>query len=135
MTLPKKYGGLAVPDLYKYYQATLLGHLIDWCRHGVFKICPILEQAQSRVFLQKAPWCFSYLPTSIKAHPLVGPNLRLYYGLFSKGKLSTFESLLFSILGNPQFAPGLRQGAFNTLLDQSLYQVFHFVSSRSWPTF
>lgn len=29
-SLPKQFGGFAVPDLYKYYQAAHLGRLIDW---------------------------------------------------------------------------------------------------------
>lgn len=32
LTLPKCYGGKAVPDALKYYQAAHLGRVVDWCR-------------------------------------------------------------------------------------------------------
>lgn len=34
LTFPKQYGGLAIPDVYKYYQAAKLSRINDWCRHG-----------------------------------------------------------------------------------------------------
>lgn len=34
LTLPKHYGGLALPDLKNYYRAVHLGRIIDWNRHG-----------------------------------------------------------------------------------------------------
>lgn len=110
LTLPKQYGGLVVPDLYKHYQATLLSHLIDWRRHGDLKICPSLEQAQGNVLLHVPSWCFRALSPSIKAHPLIGPTLSLCSGLFSKDKLSSMEPPLFPILGIPQFSPGFEEG-------------------------
>lgn len=39
------------------------------------------------------------------------------YGFISKGKLS-LESPLFPILGNPQFAPGLRKEPFGVLIEK-----------------
>lgn len=33
LTLPKHYGGLALSDIRKYYQAVHLGRVIDWHRH------------------------------------------------------------------------------------------------------
>lgn len=110
LILPKQYGGLAVLDLHKYYQVAHLGHLIDWCQHGDIKIWPNLEQAQSSALLHRAPWCYGGLPSNIKTLPLIGPTLRQCSGLFTKGKLSSSDSPLFPIFGNPHFIPGLRGG-------------------------
>lgn len=49
MTIPKQYGGLAVPDVVKYYQAVHVGRVIDWCRHTEFKLWTELEQEFSVV--------------------------------------------------------------------------------------
>lgn len=38
LSLPKINGGLAVPDVRKYYQDVHLGRVIDWCRHGDSKL-------------------------------------------------------------------------------------------------
>lgn len=56
------------------------------------------------------------------------------FGLFSKSKLSSIDSPLFPILGNPQFEPGLRKGSFGALIDQGFFQASHFVTLGSWPT-
>lgn len=40
-----KHGGLAMPD-------------IRTCYHATTKLWPLLEQAQSSIPLQKAPWCY-----------------------------------------------------------------------------
>lgn len=115
LSLPKQYGGLAVPDMYKYYQAVHLGRLLDWCQHGDLKIWPGLEQAQSRELLHRAPWCFRDLASNTKLHPTIGPTLHICYNL-SKGKLSTQDSPLVPILGNPQFILGIQKGPFEVLI-------------------
>lgn len=51
LTLPKQYGGLAISDLHKYYQAAHLSRMIDWCQLGDLKTWPSLEQAQSIALL------------------------------------------------------------------------------------
>lgn len=74
LTLPKHiWGGIAAPDLHKYYQAAHMGHLLDWCWYGDIKLWPNLEQAQSQLLLSISPWCFSALPL-LKRHPLIGPT-------------------------------------------------------------
>lgn len=121
LSLPKQHGRLVVPDLYKYYQSALLSHLIEWSQHGDLKIRPGLEQAQSSALLQWAPWCFSDLWSIFRKHLLIGPTLRVCFGLIAKGKLSSIDSPLFLILGNPQFESGLRKGTFGVLIDQGFF--------------
>lgn len=134
LTIPKQKGGLAVPDMYKYYQAALLSRLIDWSRHGDGKLWPGQEQAQSSALLQRAAWCYKDLPTITRAHPVIGPTLKIGFELFSKGKLSAIISPLFPILGNPQFEPGLRKGNFMALMEQGIFQASHFLTGEAWPT-
>lgn len=134
LTIPKQKGGLAVPDMYKYYQAAFLSRLIDWSRHRDGKLWPGLEQAQSSALLQRAAWCYKDLPTITRAHPVIGPTLKIGFELFSKGKLLAIISPLFPILGNPQFEPGLRKGNFTALMEQGIFQASHFLTGEAWPT-
>lgn len=38
LSLPKQYGGIALPDVLKYYQAVHLGCLIAWNHHSAGKL-------------------------------------------------------------------------------------------------
>lgn len=75
MTIPKCYGRVAVPDVFKYYQAAHMGRLVDWCRHGEFKQWVDMEQQLSPVPLRRAPWCYNELPPTLRKHPIIGPTL------------------------------------------------------------
>lgn len=123
-----------IPDMYKYYQVALVSRMIDGCRHGDLKIWPRLEQAQSRELLLRAPWCFRDLPSMTKSHPTIRPTLRICNNLFAKGKLSSRDSPLVPVLGNPQFILGLRKGSFDLLIKQGLYQALHFLRAGCRPT-
>lgn len=70
-----------------------------------------------------------------KTHPTLGPTLPTCYNLFSKGKLSSRDSPLVPILGNPQFILCLWKGSFDTLIKRGLYQASHLVRAGCWPTF
>lgn len=104
--LPKQYGGLAVPDLRKYYQATHLTRLIDWNRHQSMKLWTSLEQAQCEIPLDRAPWCHNSLPRVVKNHPLIGTTTQLCSTLFTRADLVPLKSPLRPVLGNPEFARG-----------------------------
>lgn len=54
LTLPKQYGGLALPDVRRYYQAVQLGRVIDWQRHSDLKLWVQVEQCQSPIPLRRA---------------------------------------------------------------------------------
>lgn len=128
LILPKPHGGMALPDIRTYYYATHLSRLVDWCRHYKTKLWTQLEQAQSGVPLSRAP-------PQIKRHPLIGTTARISARLMSKASLSTQNSPLRPILGNPQFAPGLNDGIFRGLNGAGLYQASHFSSGGKWKSF
>lgn len=115
LTLPKHYGGLALPDLKNYYKAIHLGRIIDWNRHGRNKLWIQLEQAQSEVTLKGAVWCFDRLPATLKSHPIIGTSLRVGSSTISAHTLSSESSPLYPILGNPAFPPGMERLGFETL--------------------
>lgn len=87
LTLPKQYGGLAVPDVHKYYQATHLVRLIDWCHHQNTKLWSQLKQAESSVPLPGTPWCYEQLPYEVKSHPLLEPTTRICSNLITRTSL------------------------------------------------
>lgn len=93
LTLPKQLGGLAVPDVHKYYQAVNLGRLVDWNRHRTLKLWIQLKQGQSSVPLNRAPWCYNSLPNEVKSHPLLGQTTKVCSLLYKRGSLSHLRHL------------------------------------------
>lgn len=57
MTLPKHYGGLALPDIRQYYLASHLGCILDWRCNGTSKPWVQIEQSQIHIPLKGALWC------------------------------------------------------------------------------
>lgn len=112
LTLPKIYGGIAVPDVRKYYQAAHPCRVIDWCRHKDLKLLTHIAQQFNPVPLHRAPWCFTSLPASLTLHPTIGPTLRVGHMTCMKPELSSIHSPLFLVLENPGFPLGAEQGPF-----------------------
>lgn len=134
LTLPKLYGGLAIPDLRKYYYATHLTRLIDWNRHQTTKLWTRLEQTQSDIPLNRAPWCYDRLPSTVKTHPLIGVTIRTCAALFTRFRLISLVSPLRPILGTPEFTPGYTDPVFQSLRDLKYFQASHFILDGKWPT-
>lgn len=134
LILPKQHGGLAVPDIRGYYQAVHLGRLIDWCIHQGTKLWTQLEQNQTTVPLNRAPWCYKTLPMETKRHPLIGNTTRVCFQLISQAHISSHNSPLYPILGNPSFTPGLQDVVFRSLGGTGLYQASHFSTGGRWHT-
>lgn len=132
-TLPKSACGVAVLDIFKYYQAAHLGRIIDWCRHGEYKLWATIEQSGT-VPLNRAIWCYATLPTSLKSHPTIGPTVHIGYKIIQNPRFSTIHSPLFPKLGNLEFPPGLEPWAFENLREKGRFQVSHFLISDTWPT-
>lgn len=133
LSLPKRYGGLAMPELQTYYRATHLSRLIDWCRHTTTKLWTQLEQAQSAFPIHRIPWCYTVLPTDLKRHPLIGNTARVCAHLIDLSPLFTRNSPLKPILGNPLFEPGI-EGRFRELREVGIYQASHFSVGGRWKT-
>lgn len=134
ITLPKIFGGLAVPDLRKYQQATHLTRLIDWIRHKHTKLWTLLEQTQSIIPLNRLPWCHNSLPRMLKNHPLIGVTSRICASLFTHAKLTSCNSPLRPILGTPDFTPGYLDPVFRSLRERGYSQSSHFSANGRWPT-
>lgn len=134
LTLPKKAGGVAAPDLYRYYQAAQLGRIIDWSRHGQHKLWNTIEQQVSPVPLNRVVWSYTALPTSIKTHPTIGPTLRIGCKICQNPRFSSKHLPLFPILGNLVFLPGLEPRMFGNLWEKGCFQASHFLTSDNWPT-
>lgn len=127
MTLPKQYGGLALPDIHLYYLASHLGRIAS-------KLWIQLEQSQSSIPLGGALWCYGDLSHGLKSHPLIGTTLRNSHQIAFHASLTSKNSPLFPTLGNPKFDPGLRSAEFSSLRDSGRDCAAKFVSGGKWPT-
>lgn len=69
LSLPKQFGGLALPDTWKYYQEIHLRRVIDWRRHSNLKLWAQIEQNQTTIPLKGALWSYDSIPLELKSHP------------------------------------------------------------------
>lgn len=53
--------------------------------------------------------------------------------LFKKGSISSRNSPLFPILGNPCFTPGHQEVQFKQLMSTGCTQASHFLKQKKWP--
>lgn len=123
-----------MPDICKYYQAIHLGRLIDCCWHQDTKVWSQLEQAQSDIPFHRSPCCYQSLSINMKHHPLIGPTTRLCLHLFTQASLSSPDSQLFAILGNPLFTLGYQDATFQKRIESGFFQASHFLSIGNWPS-
>lgn len=134
LSMPKHYGGVALPDIRRYYHATHLGRMIDWHRHKESKLWAQLEQHQTNIPLQSAMWCYDSLPLELKAHPFIGNTIKQCLQATLQTSLTTTESPLTPILGNPKFPPGIGSGRFQTLRSTGCDRASQFVRQDRWPS-
>lgn len=132
MTLPKQYGELALPDIRIYYLASHLGRILDWRRNKQSKLWVQLEQSQSHIPLgeQCGATVTSHIDWNL-THSLVplwriAPKLLFIH-------LSRRKILLFSILGNTKFGPGLSPTEFPSLRESGIDHAARFVLAGKWP--
>lgn len=134
LSRPKLYGGIALPDIRKYYQAVHLGRVVDWQRHKEIKLWAQIEQHQSTIPLQTAIWCWDSLPLDLKSHPLIGNTIKQCLQATLQASLTTKESPLTPILGNPKFPPGINSRQFQTLKDSNYVGASQSVRQDKWPS-
>lgn len=135
LVLPKSSGGLALPNIRAYYQAVHLGRLIDWRRHLETKKWTQLEQSHTIIPLGGTPWCYQGLPVELKRHPLIGNTAQICAKLISKTAISSLNSPLYPVIGNPLFTPGMQDGVFRRLGEAGLQLASHFSSGGRWKTY
>lgn len=111
-----------------------LGRLIDWCSHQETKLWSQLEQSHTIIPLGGTPWCYQGIPTELKRHPLIGNTARICAQLISQTALSSQNSPLYPIIGNPLFTPGLGDGIFRKLGEAGLHLASHFSTGGHWRT-
>ena len=110
LNLPKNKGGIALPDLKKYHQATLLTRIVDWNIHQAVKGWVKLERIQFPQDLHILPWIHpKYHSKAIKAHPMIGPTLKIFHSTFKQSNATPWLSPLTSLRNNPEFPPGLEK--------------------------
>lgn len=134
LTLPNSFGGLAVPDLRKYFYATYLTRLIDWNRHQSTKQWTRLEQTQCDIPLNRTSLIHHVLPRKVNNHPLIGLTVRTCSSLFTRYRLSSSNSPLRPILGTTEFTPGYTDPTFYPLRNSNCFQASHFLKQGRWPT-
>lgn len=93
-----------------------------------------LEQAQTVVPLKGTVWCSTDLPNTLKSHPLIGATIQLGSKAITSNLLSTAESPLFPILGNPAFPPGVGRSVFLSLSQADRDPASHFLEGDHWPS-
>lgn len=80
LTLPKNKGGIALPNLRRYYWATHLSRVVDWNIHHTVKDWFTLEHLVSPQSLSSLPWMHpKYISSHTKLHPLTGPTLEVFH--------------------------------------------------------
>lgn len=134
LSSPKHYGGLALPDIWKYYQATHLGRVIDWSQHKDIKLWAQIEQHQTNIPLQTTIWYNDSLPLELRSHPFIGNTIKQCIQATLLTSLTTKTSPLTPILGNPKFPPGISSVQFQTLRSSNCTIASHFVKQDKWPS-
>lgn len=100
-------GGLGIPNILKYYQATQLGYMVGWSRpesekQWLFQDCAMASTDIGRIPFLKREDRLRYFHKS----PITRTVMRVWDSAATKYKLTSFPSPLTPILDNPDFTPG-----------------------------
>uniref|UniRef100_A0A8C5MI47 Reverse transcriptase domain-containing protein n=1 Tax=Leptobrachium leishanense TaxID=445787 RepID=A0A8C5MI47_9ANUR len=105
---PKTRGGLALPDMKRYYTACHLLRIIDWSASNSDKRWLDLERTLSAYPLWAVPWFPPVAPQGAPSDPNpVAVTLRLWHKCKSTHGLSTALSPLLPLSHNPKLQAGV----------------------------
>lgn len=93
----KDKGGLGLPDIKLYYQATHLARVVDWARHDRIKHWVRIERHGIEGNLLNEIWQKKPLSKSVRAHPTIGPTVSIVRKLIEKENLCKIPSPLLTI--------------------------------------
>ncbi|KAJ1181231.1 hypothetical protein NDU88_006439 [Pleurodeles waltl] len=104
---PKGEGGLAVPCLLQYFQATQLRFLLEWSRLLTEKHWCFMDQAVAGSHIWKEPWlCRRHRAGGLYSSPVTGAMLCVWDAVAGRLGLTSFPSLMTPIGANPDFGRG-----------------------------
>lgn len=84
--------------------------------------------------LKGAMWCYDQLPSTLTSHPIIGVTFRIGSTIIRTTSLSSSQSPLLPILGNPAFPPGLDHSQYKTLLSSGRDCAMYFLEGTHWPS-
>ncbi|XP_078518461.1 uncharacterized protein LOC144783270 [Lissotriton helveticus] len=114
-TLPPEHGGVCVPDLTLYFQATQLRTLVEWHQPESGKHWLFQDQAVAGRPLQGLsflPRC--HRPPNLYASKITSTVLEVWDKVAVARELTSFPSPMTPIFDNPDFSPGLDTRAHAT---------------------
>ncbi|KAJ1144832.1 hypothetical protein NDU88_011126 [Pleurodeles waltl] len=105
---PKGGGGLAIPCLLCYFQATQLRFLLEWSLPLTEKHWCYMDQAVAGTHIWKEPWLRRrHRARGLYSSPVTGATLRIWDTVACRLGLTSFLSPMTPIGENPDFEPGL----------------------------
>uniref|UniRef100_A0A8C5PAU0 Reverse transcriptase domain-containing protein n=1 Tax=Leptobrachium leishanense TaxID=445787 RepID=A0A8C5PAU0_9ANUR len=126
MMLPKQAGGVAYPDVCRYFLASHLIRVVEWSTGGRGALWLDLEGDAVTVPLWALPWISrSDRPGDVTSHPLLAATLRVWDRTARSHRLSTFPSPLLPLMHNPAFPANLRMSLRGSLGDPRRVRVIH----------
>lgn len=105
-----------------------------WVSNPTSSGCDAINNSPYLILLCRTPWCYAALPASLKTHPTIGPTLQVCPLICRNPVLSSFQSPLFPIFGNPNFPPCLTSGPFYGLLEKVCFLSSHFRTLDVWTS-
>lgn len=138
LVLPKRLGGLGLPDLQKYHWACHLTRLVDWHIHRPSKDWIALEASFAHLPLANTPWMtHTNVPKEFTTHPLIRTTLSLFKRACKILAFTPSPGPMTPLDDNPAFPPGLllKDPAPDTLSSPARAQKFFLNGSfLSFPT-
>lgn len=116
LTLPKIKGGIAFPDLHRYYYASNLARTVNWNIHQSVKDWVTLERIITPYCMRSLPWIHpNHLSNMTKSHPLIGSTLEVFWSITQLSNPMSWLSPLTPLHANTDFVPGIEESFLSTI--------------------